>query len=228
MNKKVLSLTLFCASCVFTTFAQDRGELWIGAGVSKKIVPNTILSFQSNLRASFTMGPQTVFQELGLKSEHLDWLQPAIDYRLVTNFDNLGNATTTNRLNFNATFKYKLGALRPSLRFRYQTFIGNFNATGTDLDPSFRLKPSLKYKINDSRIQPSIGAEFFYDLGYGPTGRRFNRQRYGLGAEVDLPGSNELAVTMYYGRKFNTGNPYNEFLFSIEYNFELKKKKTST
>jgi hypothetical protein len=45
-----------------------------------------------------------------------------------------------------------------------------------------------------------------------------------LTGNVDLPGPHELGITYYYGRKFNTGNPYQEHLLSLEYTFEWKKK----
>jgi hypothetical protein len=83
----------------------------------------------------------------------------------------------------------------------------------------------VNYKIDGKRLSPTLSAEYFYDPNYGPVGRRFNRQRYGFGTDIDLPGSNEGNLTFYYGRKFNTGNPYNEFLLSLEYNFDWKKKE---
>lgn len=212
---------LYCSN----SFSQDRGEFWLGAGASRDVKKDLTVSFQTNLRTSYTLGVQTWYNELGIKSTHLGWFRPSLDYRLITSFDKLRNSTLTNRLNLNFDFRGKLNNFRPGIRFRYQFFLGNSQSVGSDLDPSFRIKPYVIYKIDGKRLSPSLSAEYFYDPSYGPTGRRFNRQRYGLGSDIDLPGSNEASVTLYYGRKFNTGNPYNEYLISLEYNFDWKKDK---
>lgn len=220
------TLIFSCSLFLFGTLqAQDRGELWFGAGISREVKPKLTVAVQTNLRTSYTLGVQTWFNELSVKSTHLGWFRPSVDYRLITSFDALRNSLTLQRLNLNFDFRGKLKDFRPGIRFRYQFFLGNGVAIGNDLDPSFRIKPYVSYKIDGKRLSPTLSAEYFYDPSNGPVGRRFNRQRYGLGTDIDLPGPNEGNVTLYYGKKFNTGNPYNEFLLSFEYNFDWKKKK---
>jgi hypothetical protein len=104
-------------------------------------------------------------------------------------------------------------------------FIGSSTSSGGDLDPSLRIKPYVIYEPQKGKIVPEFSTEFFYNPVASATGDRFNRVRFGLTANIELPGSNELGITYYYGRKYNTGNPYQEHLLSLEYGFEWKKKK---
>lgn len=219
-------LTLFILVSVFSfgIFAQDRTEMWFSAGAKTKISNHLVASVGTNARIRFDGKLQTLFQDVGVKSEHLSWFRPSIEYRLITSYDEVGNFSLSNRLNFNADFRYKKNNIKYGTRLRYQTFIGNSFSSGGDLDPAFRIKPYAVYELENSKITPELSVEFFYNPVNQENGNRFNRYRIGLTGTIDLPGKNELSVTYYYGRKFNTGNPYNEHLISLEYGFEWKRK----
>jgi hypothetical protein len=220
--KRLILLTLLFSQF---SFGQNRSELWLSAGVKREIKPHWVASIGTNARIRHDGKLQTLFQDVGIKSEHLSWFRPSIEYRLITSFDKLGNYSFSNRLNFNLDFRYSFDALKVGTRIRYQAFIGKSTISGGDLDPSLRIKPYVTYTFSKSRIQPEFSTEFFYNPVYGPNGRSFNRVRFGLTANIDLPGSNDCSITYYYGRKFNTGNPYQEHLLSLEYGFEWKKAK---
>jgi hypothetical protein len=204
--------------------AQDRSEIWLSAGVKSPVGKHLVASIGTNARVRFDGKLQTLFQDIGIKSEHLAWFRPSIEYRLITSYDQIGNFSLSNRLNFNADFRYKKNNIKYGTRLRYQTFIGNSFSSGGDLDPAFRIKPYAVYELENSKITPELSVEFFYNPVNQVNGNRFNRYRIGLTGTIDLPGKNELSVTYYYGRKFNTGNPYNEHLISLEYGFEWKRK----
>ncbi len=205
--------------------AQDRTECWLAAGVKHKINDDFSVALGTNGRFRWDGKVETLFQDASIKYTHFKWVRPSLEYRLITDYNDAGNYSISNRLNMNVDFKHTLNDFNFGLRFRYQTFLGNSTASsGGDLDPSLRIKPSVGYKIK-GRIQPLLSAEFFYNPVNGPLGKRFNRSRFGLTGEIDLPGPNELAITYYYGRKFNTGKPYQEHLLSLEYSFEWRGKK---
>lgn len=207
-------------------FAQDRAELWLSAGVKREVAKNLVAGANTNLRVNYMGSLQTLYQEVSLKSEYLSWLRPSVEYRLITSYDRVGNYTNTNRLNINLDFRGKYEDLKYGVRLRYQTFIGSGTTSGGgDLDPSYRIKPHVSWEPKNARITPEISTEWFYTTTNSPTGNRFNRVRFGLTGNINLPGSNELSVTYYYGRKFNTGNPYNEHLLSLEYTFDWKPSK---
>lgn len=220
------SLFLLCSCLILLKgYAQDRAEIWMGAGIKREIVNNLSAGFQTNARVNTDGVWQTLFQELSLKSEHIKWFRPSVDYRFIASYAKNGNTVYSNRLNFNADFRHKINDYKFGARARYQIFLGDYVLTGTDLDPSLRIKPYLSWTIPNTRFTPEISTEFFYNPQNGPTGDRFNRVRYGLSVGIDLPNSNELGFTYYYGRRFNTGNPYQEHLFSIEYGYEWKTNR---
>lgn len=216
---------VFALTLAGSSFAQDRTECWLSAGVKHKINSDFTVGLGTNARFRWDGKVETLFQDVSLKYTHFKWVRPSLEYRLITDYDIVGNYTLANRLNMNLDFKKGIEKFDLGLRFRYQTNLGgSSNSSGGDLDPSLRIKPSVSYKLK-GRVQPSLSAEFFYNPVNEALGKRFNRARYGLTAEIDLPGPNELSVTYYYGRKFNTGKPYQEHLLSLEYGFEWRGKK---
>jgi hypothetical protein len=148
-----------------------------------------------------------------------------LEYRLITSYDRFGNYSNSNRLNINFDFRHKWEDFRFGMRLRYQTFIGGGSSGGGDLDPSYRIKPHITWMPEKGRISPEIAVEWFYTTENSPTGNRFNRVRYGITANINLPGANELSATYYFGQKINTGNPYNEHILSLEYAFDWKTNK---
>lgn len=207
----------------FSSFAQDRGEFWFAAGVKREVAKNIVAGANTNLRVSYTGQLRTLYQEISVKSEHLDWFRPSIEYRLITSYDERGNYMNSNRLNINLDFRHKIEDLKLGTRLRYQMNLGSGAGGGGDLDPSYRFKPYFSYEPKGWKVTPEISAEWFYTTTNSPVGNRFNRFRGGISANINLPGSNELGVTYYYGRKYNTGNPYSEHLLSLEYTFDWKK-----
>ncbi|MFY7989577.1 MAG: DUF2490 domain-containing protein [Fluviicola sp.] len=207
----------------FSSFAQDRGEFWFAAGLKREVAKNIVAGANTNLRVSYTGQLRTLYQEISVKSEHLDWFRPSIEYRLITSYDERGNYMNSNRLNINLDFRHKIEDLKLGTRLRYQMNLGSASGGGGDLDPSYRFKPYFSYEPKGWKVTPEISAEWFYTTTNSPVGNRFNRFRGGISANINLPGSNELGVTYYYGRKYNTGNPYSEHLLSLEYTFDWKK-----
>lgn len=219
--RTLLVLPLLIFSCA--ALAQDRGEFWFAAGVKREVTKDLIAGVNSNVRVNYRGQLQTLYQELSLKSEHLSWLRPSLEYRLITSYDRYGNYSNTNRLNLNLDFRYKWEDFKFGTRLRYQTFLGGASTGGGgDLDPSFRIKPHVSWEPKNGRVSPELAVEWFYTTTNSPTGNRFNRVRYGLTANFNLPGSNELSATYYFGQKINTGNPYNEHILSLEYTFDWK------
>jgi hypothetical protein len=211
----------------FTGFAQTRSEIWLAAGIKREVVSDVVVGFQTNARIATSGKLETLFQEFSVKSEHLKWLRPSMDYRIITSYDKVGSYSVGHRFNLNADFrrKFKEKEIKVGTRLRYQFSFGGASTPGGDLDPAFRIKPYVEFALPHTRVTPEFSTEFFYDPLYGEFGQRFNRVRLGFSANIDLPGPNTLGLTYYFGHKYNTDNPYNEHLFSIEYGFEWKKEK---
>lgn len=221
-----LFLFVFCALSL-SSYAQDRSEIWFGVGAKREVAKDLIVGVQTNMRLQTSGNVQTLFQEIGIKSEHLKWFRPSIDYRFITSYGLNGNTTYSSRFNINADFRQKVKEVKIGIRARYQLVIGSGSSSGNDLDPAFRIKSYVEYMIPKTRFTPEFSAELFYNPVYGQFGRQFNRVRFGLGTTIDLPGPHTLAITYYYGNKFATKIPYSEHLFSLEYSFEWRKAKAA-
>ncbi|MNU65206.1 hypothetical protein D3C71_544950 [compost metagenome] len=219
-------LTLFLGFCLSAWSQQStRGQFWFSAGVTRAIKYDLEVNLNTNVRLNDYGQLATLYQEASLKYTKLSWLKPSIEYRIVTNYDERRNYDNSHRLNFNADFRHKINQIKFGTRLRYQMYVGGFVTTGGDLDPSFRIKPHIEWARPKAKITPKLAVEFFYNLEHGPYGKRFNRIRYGASLDFNLPGSNELSLTYYFGQKFNSKNNYNEHILSLEYTFEWKKDK---
>ncbi len=219
-------LTLFLGFCLSAWSQQStRGQFWFSAGVTRAIKYDLEANVNTNLRLNDYGQLATLYQEASLKYTELDWFRPSIEYRIVTNYDERRNYDNSHRLNFNADFRHKFNQIKFGARLRYQMYIGGFVTTGGDLDPSFRIKPYVAWDRSKAKITPKLSVEFFYNPEHGLYGKRFNRVRYGASLDFNLPGSNELSLTYYFGQKFNSKNNYNEHILSLEYTFEWKKDK---
>jgi len=225
--KSLFIAALFLSSC-FLAWNQEqstRGQFWFSAGVKREIKYDLEVNLNTNLRLNNFGELATLYQEASLKYTKLDWLKPSIEYRIVTNYDERRNYENSHRLNLNADFRHKVKQIKFGARLRYQMYIGGFTSSGSDLDPSFRVKPHVEWDKPKSKITPEASVEFFYNPVNGPFGQTWNRVRYGLTLNVDLPKSNSVSLTYYYGQKFNAKNNYNEHILSLEYTYEWKKAK---
>lgn len=222
--RNVLFLILLAISGL-NTHAQTRTALWLSGEISREVVKDVSVNFNTNVRFVNPGGLNTLYQELGVKYNGIKWLKPSIDYRFVTSYDDLNNYSNSNRLNFNLDFRHKLKDFKAGVRFRYQTYIAKGVSTDSDLDPSFRIKPYISWEIPKKKFKPSLSVEFFYNPVYGPFGRAFNRVRYGASVEFDLPKKQTLEITYYFGDKFFAKNMYYEHILSLGYAYEWKKKK---
>lgn len=223
---KSLFIGVFLLVPSFLAWNQStRGQFWFSAGVKREIKYNLEVNLNTNVRLNNYGQLATLYQEASLKYNKFDWFRPSIEYRIVTNYDKLRNYSSSHRLNLNADFRYKFQQVKFGARLRYQLYIGGYASNGSDLDPAFRVKPHVEWAKPKSKITPEASVEFFYNPTSGSFGHTWNRVRYGLTMNLNLPGSNEIALTYYYGQKFNTKNNYNEHILSLEYTYDWKKTK---
>lgn len=219
---------ILISGCVLMSFvlqAQSRTALWLSGEISRELIKNVDVNFNTNIRFVDPGGLNTLYQEVGIKYNGIKWLKPSIDYRFVTSYDERNNYTNSNRLNFNLDFRHKLKDFKGGVRFRYQMYLANWVATDSDLDPSIRIKPYISWEIPKKKFKPQLSAEFFYNPIYGQFGRAFNRVRIGANVEFDLPKKQTLSITYYFGNKFFAKNTYYEHILSLGYAFEWKKNK---
>ena len=202
-----------------------RGQYWFSANAKREFKHNLEVGVGTNLRLNQFGQLRTLYQEASLKYTRLDWLRPSLEYRLITSYDERRNYSINHRINLNLNFRYAWKDFKFGSRFRYQFALGGMATAGGDLDQALRIKPYISYGKKKALVKPEVSVEFFYNPANEPMGHRFNRVRYGLTLDFDLPKSNEISLTYYYGNRFNNKIPYNEHLLSLEYTFEWKVKK---
>ena len=223
--KSLLIAALFITFSFLAWNQSTRGQFWFSAGLKRELKYDLDASLNTNLRLNNYGQLATLYQEISLKYTKLDWFRPSVEYRIITDYDELRNFDNSHRLNFNADFRHKVQQIKFGARLRYQMLIGGFATTGGDLDPAIRVKPHVEWDRPKSKITPEASVEFFYNPQNGPFGRTWNRVRYGLTLNFNLPGANEIGLTYYYGQRFNSKSNYNEHILSLEYTFEWKKAK---
>ena len=224
--KSLFIAVLFMMPCFLAWNQQStRGQYWFSAGIKRELKHDLEANLNTNLRLNNFGQLATLYQEASLKYTKLDWFRPSVEYRIITDYDENRNYDNSHRLNFNVDFRHRFQQIKFGARVRYQMLIGGFATTGGDLDPAIRLKPHLEWDKPKSKITPEASVEFFYNPNNGPYGHTWNRVRYGVTLNFNLPGSNEIGLTYYYGQRFNSKNNYNEHILSLEYTFEWKKAK---
>lgn len=224
----MLRISIVSLVCVFsiTTWAQNpRGQFWFAAGATREFKHHLEVGVGSNLRLNQFGQLRTLYQEASLKYTRFDWFRPSVEYRLITSYDQRRNYAISNRVNINLNFRYSWQDFKFGTRFRYQFALGGMATTGGDLDQALRIKPYVSYGKKKALVKPEVSVEFFYNPANEPMGHRFNRVRYGFTLDFNLPKSNDLSLTYYYGSRFNNKIPYKEHILSLEYGFEWKPKK---
>jgi len=154
-------VTLLVAFVSGFSFAQNKDQLWLGAGVKRQIAKDVVLSAGTNARIYNDGRLKILYQELAIKSEHLNWFRPSVEYRIVTSYDSRGNYSNSHRVNVNLDFRTKVKDFKIGTRFRYQGYLGGGGSVGgSDLAPAYRIKPYVEWS-NKSRFTPELSTEFF-------------------------------------------------------------------
>jgi hypothetical protein len=218
--KRILFLLLLLP---FGGKAQSEFHQWFSAEFSGDLVRK--LDWSAELNARFdSYGMRSFFPQVGLDYKVKKWLKASVDYRLISERNDVKNYSFSNRINLNLIAKEEiLDRLDASLRLRYQyafqnRFSENYDA---DFDQAIRLKTKLEYDIDDIPITPAAGIEFFYNPIYGPNGPGFSKYRAELGAEHEGLGDHAIGLKYIYdGRFYNTGRP-NRHIISISYSYSF-------
>lgn len=207
----------------FSAFGQNKYELWTEAGVDYKIRKGLHTNLELNSRFD-NQGVKTFFPQLGLEYKLTKWLKPSVEYRLVIDRNGIGNYKAYNRLNLNANFDKDIDRLSLATRVRYQYAFNSLSNTqyNADFDMAIRIKPSVKYDINDFPLSPTISAEFFYNpLSGGPYQPGFDKVRLAVGADLDVKGPHGFDFKYQLDKKFHDYSAGLRHVLSLSYSYDL-------
>lgn len=207
----------------FNLFGQHEFQVWSEIGLDYKIKKGLHANLELNSRFD-NKGLATFFPQVGVEYKLTKWLKPSIEYRFVVDKNDIGNYKAYNRLNFNLDFSDKIDRLSFGARLRYQYAFNNLSvgAYDADFDMAIRLKPSVKYDINDFPLSPEVSAEFFYNPLYGgPYQPGFDKVRYAIGADLDVKGPHGFGFKYQLDHKLRNYSANLRHVLSVSYSYDL-------
>jgi len=199
-------------------------EVWTSVGAKYK------LTKEIQLAASFTsrfrdFKARTLFPELTVKYNIAKWAYVSVDYRFVSKREDNGNYLGANRMNINAKVKNRHDRWSYALRIRYQmsSSTGSNGTYNSDFDEALRFKPEFSYDIKNSIFTPFFALEDFSNPGGGAFGKRIDKFRYTLGADLELGGPHEFSFFVRVDQKVNSNNNKNKCIVGIDYQLDVSK-----
>jgi hypothetical protein len=211
----------------------SQNRMWLSSGIETTAFTKELeLSASFNARFYDHGRYDKLFPELSLKYEVIDWLDASIDYRWVFNQSASSyERTRGHRINLNTEPKVEFGRFKFETRLRLQYSFRRFGNTERyepDFDNALRIKSTLKYNIDNFKIDPQIESEWYYNVNSGKDGRQYVKYRFAIGVNINLPNSHELSIKYRYDYEFNISNPGRFHTLSIGHKFELDREDYST
>jgi hypothetical protein len=173
--------------------AESDVQLWLEAGVAKKLSKRFELAFDQHLRFDEDLSRlQAIMPELTLSYRLHKMLKLALGYRFQYERDKNGELVIRHRGTIDVRPRYEIGPIELSLRARFQEEVrGSF--ASDDLRHTIRNRFAVAL-VGTKPWQPAISAEPFHRLGDGDT-IRLQKVRLTAGVSYDF-GDHEAEV--YY------------------------------
>ncbi|MGB0932841.1 MAG: DUF2490 domain-containing protein [Lishizhenia sp.] len=212
----------------FTSSLFSQAESWFSGGVKTDLNDKITASAELNLRTTNLVRVEQFFPEASIKYNLSKFFKPSVDYRFVVGRDNSANYRGAHRVNVNFNFKQEIERLDFKFRLRYQSKVNSGGASEVyqpDFDNAIRLKPEIQYNIENSKLNPFIGAEWFYNPENSALGNRYRKIRFAAGITWDLPNKQELDFKYQLDYDINVPFPERIHIISISYGWEWKRDK---
>ena len=226
MIKALCSLFVFSViSLAAFSQIQEDAILWTGISVSKNITKKFRLTLMEQGRFNNNISNlKNIFTDVGLGYKYNKTFKFSAAYRYANKQLVEGGFETAHRYNLDVQARFKKKPFVVSYRNRFQ--IENRMATsGIKRQLYDRNKVKVAFDL-DKKYSPWIATDIYYSLNK----EEFNKIRYTIGVEFNLPNRNELALFYRLRSMFNVSNPRNSFIIGVffHHNFKgklIKKKK---
>lgn len=207
---------------------QSQNRLWVSSGIKTTFFTDD-LRVEALFQGRFYDHGRydKLFPEFSFKYKVTKWFKPSVDYRFVFNQSRTSYERSTGHrfnLNLNTDFDYERFDFQ--FRVRYQYSLNAFSSASgydPDFDNAIRLKPRIKYNIKESKVDPMIESEWFYNTNLGEFGRQFVKYRFAVGVEINLPKKHELSIKYRYDYEFNVPSPWRSHVISIGHSFSYER-----
>lgn len=216
---KHLAFALVLTLLSFAGFSQIEKDAisWIGVSISKKVTKDLELSLMEQGRFSNNISHlKHIFTDISLGYK----LNKALKFSAACRYSNRqlleGGFETAYRYNFDIQVRYKKKPFVLSYRNRFQ--VENVVETnGMERDPYDRNRIKVALDL-DKKYSPWIAMDIYYSINK----EEFNKRRYTLGVEFNLPNRNELALFYRFVNTFNVSNPSNSYIIGVFFHHNLK------
>lgn len=215
--------SVFLLVIVSEVSAQSEFQHWYSAECSGDIIKRLDWSFELNSRFD-NYGMRSFFPQAGIEYKINDLLKAGIDYRFISERNNVNNYEISNRININLNAKKKLAKrLYGSIRMRYQFGFKDVSSFGydPDFDPAIRIKPKLEYDIKNFPFSPVIGTEFFFNPNRNSYESGLSKIRTEIGVQYEGFKKQELGIKYLFERRFTDQTFLWRHIISVSYSYKL-------
>lgn len=224
MIYKIVVIVAVLYSAIGITYAQLddtqlRSEIILSYSPTKKL--GLAGSYRIDLKENLSQFRRSNFEFSG-NYELVKWLRVHTSYRYVTSYNkdqhrfNLGfslRKTTANK-----KFQYQF---KPTLQYS-SDYMDREYWKYNDPRWTLRLRARGKYNISKKWATNVYAESFFQNFS---DGYRFYRMRYGTELEYSPKKRHTLSAGYFFQHEFNRSKPDNIQTFSLNYEYEFKKKK---
>ena len=217
-NKIVIIITVLLPFFAKGQVVSDA-KLWTSVAISKE-VNDFEFSFEEawRLNENFTHTDK-IFTELGAEYKVIKGLALGLGYRFNKENDYEDRTYIINhRIDFNATYKYKINDVKLAVRTKLQSE----NGPPDDISPAYwrnKFTASTSFKKD---FTPYVAYEFFYQFN---DQQIINRNRLSLGTKYDFNKKSSIKLFYTFENRFNTDKPQHNHIWGIGYRYQLPKSK---
>lgn len=191
---------------------------WVSLSAEKKLVKKVSLEGNVQLRElDFTNKIDKYVAELGVNFNLPKGFETSIFYRYNSSYKKKSDLyEPTHRFYGNINYSKKLSKkLELGYRFRYQNQFKDDTNGELASDKSYlRNKIELEFP-NKSNFKPSIGADFFYQIGY-----TFDQVRIKAGTTYKINKRQRISADIFTDQAIKTGKA-NTLIFQLDYKYKF-------
>jgi len=211
-------IILFLLSAMPVT-AVDNYGVWTSAGLRKDFKK---WKFELNEEFRFSDESPSLgryFTEISAGYDVTDWFSLGAGYRFARDRDKNNDWRTLHRFIVDAELSKDVRQMEFSYRLRF-TNEDDFIAGGNDDNSFLRQKIKAEYHISNSRWDPYLAGELYYQLPEKNSGE-FNKLRYTMGTKFSLNKRHRFGLFFRLQHEINVSKPDRDFIAGLAYTYRL-------
>jgi hypothetical protein len=198
----------------------NDAQLWLKAGIEKRITPDLAASFTEEVRLVENITEAGLaYTDLGISYRLGKRFKLSAAYRFSKKRRLDDSYESFNGFYFDASYREKISALTSIIRLRFQSRYGEVASSPEAAIPRDKLRArlTLKYDLR-KKYEPYVYAEAFFRLN-DPARLPFNQIRLCGGVEYTFNRMHMIDLYYLVQREYNVNNPETEFVAGVSYYF---------